>query len=145
MPHLFYHGTVKAYLGEILQEGLKSVHEHRWFAKWWDTKLNISRDIDNGVYLTEEKPVAEAFAQAKANYLAAKPGEFFDFGWRDLAYKMQKNKRAPVIHTTPVVLRVIVPDEYWEGLLVDPHGGDHPGAICKCTIEPKFISVEEQW
>ena len=148
MDNLFYHGTVKAYLDAILSEGLHPVKENRWFAKWPGSEHNISQDIANGVYLTQEIKVARAFATNKVKYLAAKPGTDFmftpDLYDQSRVYPMRKNIRTPVIKTSPIVLRVRVPETYLPELLLDPHDGDHPGAICKCVIEPKFISVEEQ-
>lgn len=131
----YYHGTVKAYLPEILKEGLKPNKDNAWRVKATagSHEGQELRDYEKVefVYLVEDKSIARIFAKAKAEYLRMKPGE------ESSTFYMVKDLDAPVIKTTPVVLEVTLSDTAI--LDVDPHS--ESGLRYKGSIKPGYIKV----
>ncbi len=135
---VFYHGTVKAFLPSILKEGLKSCPPNRWFASW-PSGDSISQDELEGTYLTPFKTSAKRYASVKAKYLAAPRGGTF----RMTTDTFTKNLDAPVVKSTPVVLRIEVPASHLDQFKIDPAGWMSEAVLDPATIPPTCITVEE--
>ena len=104
---VYYHGTTKAWLPSILKDGLKPVAANAWMVKSSLTGIDLREDEELGwVYITTEKRRAEQFANAKVEYLSQKPGQ------ESSVFYEIKDKGAPIIHTSPVVLKVSLPEGY---------------------------------
>jgi hypothetical protein len=134
---IVYHGTVKAYLSDILRDGLKPKPENAWRIRVSDEVPLIGgeelRDIEpvEYVYVDKDFQISREFAENKADYLRAKPG-----------YKLKdfygtKDKNAPMLRTSPIVLVLDLPDSYT--LKVDPCSYTEGGLRYKGNIPPSLI------
>jgi hypothetical protein len=136
---VYYHGTVKKYLKDILKNGLQPCLVNAWRAHidlpWVNAEIR-DKEEPGYVYLTSDLIFALNMAHGKAEYLRAKPGETMKH------FFMTKDKNTPIIHTTPVVLKVDLPSHF--NITPDPHSGEESGYRYHGVIDPKYISVEEQ-
>ena len=136
---IFYHGTVKAYLPEILKEGLKP-HVNYWKAKWPSGNSIEESEAKKGVYLTARLNSAREFAETRVAYLAAKPGSTFKF---NTTKGFRKDKDAPVLITEPAILVVRLSSSDLDSLVLDDHGGFMQDFIHNGIIPPNLIKVRK--
>lgn len=105
----FYHGTVDTLAKRILAKGLRPVEDYRWNATMRYSAYNPKHDDEPGyVYLTKWPYHALEYAQAKARYFIAKPGDRFE---AINEIYMRKEPGAPILpDTKPVLLEVNLTD-----------------------------------
>ena len=133
---VYYHGTTKAWLPSILKDGLKPVAANAWMVKSTLTGIDLRKSEKIGwVYITSKKERAEQFAHAKVEYLRQKPGQE-----STLFYEV-KDEGAPVIHTSPVVLKVDLPEGY--SLTRDDRDSEAPSFKYHGSIPASCITVLE--
>ena len=137
---IFYHGTVKAYLPEIMKEGLKPCPEHAWIAKGTgDVKgTSLTPEGDKYVFLTMDERFAAEIAISKAEYLGMKKGQEGSF------FYLKKDTDEVVI-TEPVLLKITVPEaEAKKEFEVDPASQSELGLRYEGVIPPKYISQTDE-
>lgn len=141
---IFYHGTARIYLDSILKKGLIP-QANSWEADWptWMAGGSITSTESKGsIYLSKFHTIAEAFAHLRAIYLSAKPGSVFGYTNRNFICEgFRKDLKAPVIHTTPVVLQVTLEHPK---LTFDPncvYHGRHSGYLYPGVIPPTALKV----
>ena len=134
---IFYHGTVKKLLPQILKEGLKPLEEFSWkVADLYYGSLR-AREPVAWVYLTPDLETAVDFAKGKVRYFAAKPGN--PFLMEKFTRVITKDLHAPRFETSPAVLEVNLPFPMVRSLSRDPREDGsfrYPG-----VIQPQLISV----
>lgn len=143
---ILYHGTVKEYLPSIMKEGL--VPQKNVWQAFWDGGGKVSEHEKSGVYLASSFDFAKWFAETRVDYLRIKGGgRFRPTGNSKGLIKM---KNAPVVITSPVVLRVEILER--SKISIDPKCGGGVielgilsdfdfGVIYRGTIPPQQLQV----
>jgi len=131
---VLYHGTTKLWLASILKEGLKPCPQNGWDLV---DPIIFHPFIDPSegkyVFLTESLKRAETFAEWKAKYMSS------NWGTSICNAFMTKAKGTPIVKTTPVVLKVSLPEG--SNLLKDKHDPQYESFKYKGVIQPSSITV----
>jgi len=138
---VFYHGTIDKFVPEILEKGLQPLKQNGWNATMETARgrtINPSKDdVPGFVYMTLDEAWAHRYAEGKAAYFRAKPGEKFTIGSLD----MIKAEDAPVIpDAKPTILRIHADEHVRASLVYDER--DVMGSKLEGSVPPSLIEVD---